>query len=140
MWRENKFRCEQRIRVELNSFHLKTMDSFIAAGLYLQVLLKHYRGEFGYTNVSIDVIFSLDIMNILWCFLFCFVFLPFQGRARRMWRFPGYGSNRSCCCRAYTTATATRDPSRVCNLHHSSMSDPQPTERGQGSNLQPHGS
>lgn len=37
---------------------------------------------------------------------------------------------------AYTTATATRDPSRICDLHHSSR---QPTEWGQGSNLHPHG-
>ena len=39
-------------------------------------------------------------------------------------------------------ATATRDPIRVCHPHHSSraMPDPQPTEHGQGSNPQPHGS
>ena len=43
-----------------------------------------------------------------------------------------------------TTATATSHPSRVCDLYHSSwytyQPDTSPTERGQGSNLQPHGS
>ena len=43
---------------------------------------------------------------------------------------------------AYTTATAAWDPSCVCSLNHSSwaMLDPQPTERGLGSNPHPHGS
>ena len=43
---------------------------------------------------------------------------------------------------AYTTATAMPDPSHVGHLqpHLTAMPDPQPTERGQGSNLQPHGS
>ena len=42
---------------------------------------------------------------------------------------------------AYTTATAALDPSCICSLQHSSwqMPDPQPTERGQGSNPHPHG-
>ena len=43
---------------------------------------------------------------------------------------------------AYTTATATRDPSRVCNLHYSSWQRRivNPTEQGQGPNPQLHGS
>ena len=58
---------------------------------------------------------------------------------------------------AYTIATATPDQNCVCGLHHShsdsgseqhlrptpqltAMPDPEPTEHGQGSNLQPHGS
>ena len=42
---------------------------------------------------------------------------------------------------AYTTATATPDLSRVCDLHHSSWQGRiiEPTDRGQGSNLCPHG-
>ena len=42
----------------------------------------------------------------------------------------------------YTRVTTTWDPSCICNLHPqlTAMSDPQPTEQGQGSNLQPHGS
>ena len=42
---------------------------------------------------------------------------------------------------AYTTATATPDPSHVCDLHHSSWQCwiRNPTEWGQGSNLHPHG-
>jgi len=42
---------------------------------------------------------------------------------------------------AYTTATAMPDPSRVCNLHHSSRQHRilNPLEQGQGSNPNPHG-
>ena len=38
---------------------------------------------------------------------------------------------------AYTTATVTRDPSHVTQFV--TTLDPRPTERGQGSNLHPHG-
>ena len=43
---------------------------------------------------------------------------------------------------AYTRATATRDPSRVSNLHHSSRQRRivNPLSKGQGPNPQPHGS
>ena len=39
------------------------------------------------------------------------------------------------------TTTATQDPSQICNLHPQLMAmlDTQPTERGQESNLHPHG-
>ena len=40
---------------------------------------------------------------------------------------------------AYATATAMWDLSHICDLHHSSMLDPQPTKQDQGSNLHPHG-
>ena len=58
---------------------------------------------------------------------------------------------------AYTTATVTRDPRQVCDLHSTAhanagskphlqpipqltaMPGPEPTERGQGSNPSPHG-
>ena len=43
---------------------------------------------------------------------------------------------------AYARDTATRDPSRICD-HTPQLTatpDPEPTERGQGSNLQPRGS
>ena len=41
----------------------------------------------------------------------------------------------------YGTDKAMRDPSHICDLHHSSWQRqiPQPTERGQGSNPNPHG-
>ena len=44
--------------------------------------------------------------------------------------------------RAYATATATGNPSHVCNLHSSLQQPwiPDPPEWGQGSNLNPHGS
>ena len=43
---------------------------------------------------------------------------------------------------AYTRPTAMPDPNHVCKPtpHPKAMPDPQPTERGQGSYLKPHGS
>ena len=44
---------------------------------------------------------------------------------------------------AYASATATPDPSHICNLQSTPQLvptlDPQPTEQGQGLNLHPHG-
>ena len=40
---------------------------------------------------------------------------------------------------ANTTATAMPDLSCLCDLPHRAVPDPEPTERGQGSNLCPHG-
>ena len=42
---------------------------------------------------------------------------------------------------AYTTGTATRDPSHILRptLQLTAALDPQPTKRGQGSNPHPHG-
>ena len=54
-------------------------------------------------------------------------------------KFPGERSNRSLQLMAFTTATAMWDLSHICDLHHSSQLDPEPTERGQGSNPHPHG-
>ena len=56
-------------------------------------------------------------------FIFIFIFLfffGFQGHTHGIWKFPGQGWNWSYKLLAYTTATATQDPSRISNLHHSS--------------------
>ena len=47
------------------------------------------------------------------------MYLPFLGPLLRHMEVPGQGSNQSC-SRRPPAVTATRDPSRVCNLHHSS--------------------
>ena len=52
---------------------------------------------------------------------FFFNFLSFQGCTHGIWKFPGQGSNWSCSCPAYTTATAMLDLSCVCDLYHSSQ-------------------
>jgi len=54
-------------------------------------------------------------------FLFCFVFffLPFRA-APATHEGPRLGVKSELWLPAYTTVTATRDPSHVCNLHHSS--------------------
>ena len=55
-----------------------------------------------------------------------------------MWHLevPGLGIKLELQLLAYTTATATQDLSRFCDLHHSSR---QSTEQGQELNLQTHG-
>ena len=55
----------------------------------------------------------------VFCFvLFCLVF--FQGLIHSIWRFPGQGSNWSYNCWPTPQSQKTRDPSRICDLHHSS--------------------
>ena len=48
--------------------------------------------------------------------MFVCLFLSLKGHTHGIWRFPSQGSNWIC---SHTTATATRDPSHVCGLHHS---------------------
>ena len=50
---------------------------------------------------------------------FFFFFGLFKGSTRSIWRVPGQRSNQSCKLLAYVRATATPDPSHVCDLHHS---------------------
>ena len=55
---------------------------------------------------------------------------------------PGLGVESELQLLANATATATKDPSHVCDLHPPQLKallDPQPTERGQGLNPHPHG-
>ena len=47
-------------------------------------------------------------------------FLAFLGMQRWHMEVPRLGVSSELQLRAYTTATATPDPSRVCDLHHSS--------------------
>ena len=46
----------------------------------------------------------------------------FKGCTLSIQKFPGQGSNRRCCCWPLPErATATPDPSHICDLHHSSQ-------------------
>ena len=49
-----------------------------------------------------------------------FFFFLFLGPHLGHMEVPRLGINCSCSCQPYTTATATRDPSHVCDLRHSS--------------------
>ena len=70
--------------------------------------------------------------QVSWVFLVFFVcFLFFLGPHPQHMEVSRLGVKSELWLLTYTTATATSDPSCVCNLHHSSQ---QPTERGQGSN------
>ena len=53
-------------------------------------------------------------------FLFLFSFFCFLGLHPRHMKFPRLGIESELQPLAYTTATATPDPSYICNLHHSS--------------------
>ena len=55
------------------------------------------------------------------CFvLFCFVLLCFLGLHLQRMEFPRLGVESELQLSAYTTTTATQDPSCLCNLYHSS--------------------
>ena len=58
--------------------------------------------------------------NSRFCFCFCLVF-AFLGRYSRRMEVPRLGVELELQLPAYTTATAMPDPSRSCNLHHSSQ-------------------
>ena len=57
-----------------------------------------------------------------WALFIYICLLSFQGRTWGTWTFPGSGSNRSCGCRPMPQSQQPRDPSHVCDLHHSSWS------------------
>ena len=56
--------------------------------------------------------------KLVFSFLFFFVFLPFLGLLLRHMEVPRLGIESE--LPAYARATATRDPSHICDLHHSS--------------------
>ena len=58
--------------------------------------------------------------DVLFVFLFCFVLFVFLGPHPGYMEVPRLGVESELQLPACTTATATRDPSRVCGLHHSS--------------------
>ena len=65
----------------------------------------------------------LSILNMFFhiCFVFLFVFiLSFLGLHPQNTEVPRLGVESKLYPLAYTTATAMPDPSRICNLHHSS--------------------
>ena len=58
--------------------------------------------------------------NVKTRILFYFVFLPFLGPLPRYIEIPRLGVQSELQPPAYARATATRDPSHICSLHHSS--------------------
>ena len=73
-------------------------------------------------------------------YVFIYFCLFFLGPDPRHMGFPRLGVELDLQLLAYTTATATWDLSRICDLYHSSWSNQILTPlRGQGSNLRPHG-
>jgi len=69
-------------------------------------------------QVSAFIFLSLEVLKIF--FFFFFVFLPYLGPIPQHMEIPRLGVESELQVPAHTTATATRDPSLVCDLHHSS--------------------
>ena len=84
------------------------LECLIPQHLSLPVLLQNDHSPLYY-----HIIWLLLGVNIL------LLLLAFQDHTHGIWRFPGQGSKLQ--LPAYTTTMATWDPSRVCNLHHSSQ-------------------
>ena len=62
-----------------------------------------------------------SVFSCCCCCFFFFVFLPFLGPLLRHIEIPRLGVQSELQLPAYARATATQDPSRVCDLHHSSQ-------------------
>ena len=60
---------------------------------------------------------SIIFLNLK--YLYLFIFCLFQGCTCSIWRFSGQGSNQSCSHQPIPQPLP--DPSRVCDLHHSSQ-------------------
>ena len=83
---------------------------------------------------------DIYIINYFYFILFIYLLIFLGPHPWRM-EVPRLGVETELYLLAYTTATAMQDPSRICDLHHSSLQRwiLNPNERGQGSNLHPHG-
>ena len=69
-------------------------------------------------NRTISALGYFFLLTLLW-FLFCFVFFLFLGPYLQHMEVPRLGVELKIHLPAYTTATATWDPSSICDLHHS---------------------
>ena len=78
---------------------------------------------FSFLLISVSsYIFFPSICFYLFIYLFIYlVFLPLSGLLPRHMDVPRLGVESEPWPPAYARATATQDPSRICNLHHSSQ-------------------
>ena len=74
----------------------------------------------GYSVSAIPARQSWDTFQLLKPFYFYFVFFCFLGPRPQHMEVPRLGVSSELQLPTYTTATATPDPSRICDLHHSS--------------------
>ena len=75
----------------------------------------------GTTEVILPCKSTVLLFGVFCFVLFCFVFLFFLRLHLWHMELPRLGVKSELQLLAYTTATATRDPSCVCDLHHSSQ-------------------
>ena len=99
--------------------------------------MKTFCGDFeGFWFNLYFLAFSICILFTFILFYFYFLFFSFLGLHARHMEVPRLGVESELQLPAYTTAIATRDPSAICDLHHSSW---QCRILTQGSNVRPHG-
>ena len=76
------------------------------------------------------MVFEMVLKDWIEYFFILFIYFVFLGPHSWHMEIPRLGVKSELQLPAYTAATETWDPSRICNLHHSSWQtpDPQPTE------------
>ena len=80
----------------------------------------------------------ISVINFFY-FLFIYLFICFLGPHPWRMEVPRLEVESELQLPAYATATVMREPSQVCYLQLMATPDPRPTERGQGTNRNPHG-
>ena len=93
---------------------------YITAGFRLSTkYLRYVNKTLKIGSLSFHSFFNRFYLFI-YLFIYLFVFLPFLGLLPWHMEIPRLGVELELQPPAYARATATRDPSRVCDLHHSS--------------------
>ena len=95
--------------------HIPSFSPFLPSSLPpsllsypLSIILSHLTPGTCYLLISLAI------------YIYIFVFLPFLGLLPQHKEVPRLGVKSELQLPAYTTTTATQDPSHACNLHHSS--------------------
>ena len=102
------------------------ISNFLILKLVVQIILFRFKAaindltDFRFcNNETFKILVYTTYFNYKFFFFFC-LFAIFFGPLPRHMEVPRLGVEQELQPPAYARATATRDPSRVCNLHHSS--------------------
>ena len=82
----------------------------------LVILLRNLKNLHFMESFGVIASYAIFIYLFIYLFIYCFLGLP-----QRHMEVPRLGVESELQLPAYTTATATWDPSHVCDLHHSSL-------------------
>ena len=122
-------------------------DKSLTCTSAVEIMKKIKRGDFSFEgeawkNVSQeakDLIQGKNLNGKIYLFFFFFCFCFFLGPHWQHMEVPRLGAEWELQLQAYTTATATPDPSCVCDLHHSSRQCQilNPLSKGSNSGMDP---